>query len=51
MATHTVYGVSRPGVPAVRLFEGTEQECIYELARLGRGRWADLRMFPIYKSV
>ena len=51
MSTHTVYGVLLPGRPAEKLFEGTESACIYELARLGRGRWADLRMFPIYQSV
>jgi len=47
MSTHTVYGVMLPGQPAVRLFEGTEAQCKYELSRLGRGRWADLRIFPI----
>jgi hypothetical protein len=47
MATHTVYGVLRPGQPAEKLFEGTEAQCKYELFRLGRGSWADLRIFPI----
>jgi len=46
-ATHAVYGrMTTEG--ARRLFAGSESECLQELARLGRGQWADLRIFPIH---
>jgi len=47
-ATHAVYGRMTSTDGAHRVFVGSHAECLQEMARLGRGRWADLRTLPLH---